>query len=130
MVGMTLSSRTFMVIGALSGLLSVAAGAFGAHALESRLDSKSIATFQTAARYQIIHALALLIVAWFCMQGASARLRVAGWSFIVGTILFCVRLYALSLGGPRILGAITPFGGLAFMVGWGSLALHGWAQGK
>ena len=116
--------RTFLAIAALLGLLAVAAGAFGAHALEARLTPDRLAIFETAARYQMYHALALLAVA---LAGAllreSATLNAAGWSFLAGTIVFCGSLYLLALGGPRWLGAITPIGGLAFLAGWALLGL-------
>ena len=117
--------RTFLALAALFGLLAVAAGAFGAHALESRLTADRLAIFETAARYQMYHALALLGVAWVAstLPGAGALASAAGWAFVVGTLVFCGSLYLLALGGPRWLGAITPIGGLGFLTGWALLGL-------
>jgi uncharacterized membrane protein YgdD (TMEM256/DUF423 family) len=116
-------SRVFFALGALSGLISVAAGAFGAHALRHRLAPESLSVFETAARYQMYHALALLAAAWAESRSPDALPRWAGWCFLVGTVLFSGSLYALALTGTRWLGAITPLGGVAFMVGWLCLAL-------
>jgi uncharacterized membrane protein YgdD (TMEM256/DUF423 family) len=116
-------NRMFLGAGAISGFLAVAAGAFGAHALRARLPSESLAIFETAARYQMYHALALIAVAWLGSRSASNTADWAGWLFLVGTILFSGSLYALALTGVRWLGAITPLGGLAFLAGWLCLAL-------
>ncbi len=108
--------RTFLALGALSAFVSVAAGAFGAHALRARLAPDLLAVFETGARYQMFHALALLAVAWAVGRwpGAAA----AGWLFLAGTLLFSGSLYALALTGARGLGAVTPVGGVAFLAGW------------
>jgi len=110
--------RLFFSIGALSALLSVAAGAFGAHALRARLSPEYLAVFETAARYQMYHALSLLAVAWAVGRWPGSLPQWAGWLFVAGTVLFCGSLYALALTGVRWLGAITPLGGIAFLVGW------------
>jgi uncharacterized membrane protein YgdD (TMEM256/DUF423 family) len=115
--------RLFVILGALSALLSVAAGAFGAHALRARLSPEYLATFETGARYQMYHALGLLAVAWIASRWPGPFPQWAGWLFVAGTVLFSGSLYALSLTGIRWLGAITPFGGVAFMAGWLCLAL-------
>ena len=115
--------RLFFSIGALSALVSVAAGAFGAHALRARLSPAYLATFETAARYQMYHALALLAVAWAITRWPGQLPSTAGWLFVVGTVLFCGSLYGLALTEVRWLGAITPLGGLAFLAGWLCLAL-------
>jgi uncharacterized membrane protein YgdD (TMEM256/DUF423 family) len=117
--------RTFLAIAALFGLLAVAAGAFGAHALEARLTPERLAIFETAARYQMYHALALLAVAIVAAlrPESSSLLNAAGWSYVAGTLVFCGTLYLLALGAPRWLGAITPIGGLAFLAGWALLGL-------
>ncbi len=115
--------RLFFVLGCLFALTSVAAGAFGAHWLDSRLSAKALDTFQTAARYQTYHALALLVSAWAWSRWPGWGAEAAGYAFVIGILLFCGSLYALSFGSPRILGAVAPLGGLAFMVGWGCLAL-------
>ena len=116
--------RLFFSLGAGSALLAVAAGAFGAHGLRSRLGPGSLAIFETAARYQMYHALGLLAVAWAANQWGGALPNWAGWLFVVGTVLFCGSLYALALTGIGWLGAVTPLGGLAFLAGWLCLVLR------
>ena len=115
--------RLFFGIGALSALVSVAAGAFGAHALRARLTAEYLAVFETAARYQMYHALGLLAVAWAITRWASPLPVWAGWLFVAGTVLFSGSLYILALTGTRWWGAVTPLGGVAFLVGWLCLAL-------
>ena len=119
--------RTFFVLGSLSGGLAVALGAFAAHGLRSRLTPDLLASFETGARYQMYHALALLAVAWAVTHWTRSAFPVyAGWLFVVGTILFSFSLYLLALTGARWLGAITPLGGVAFVAGWVCLALAAW----
>jgi len=108
------------MFGALSALLGVAAGAFGAHALRGRLTPEMLAVFETGVRYQIVHALALVALTAVPLPGG--RLLAPGWLFVVGTVLFSGSLYALALSGVRPLGAITPLGGLCFLTGWAMLA--------
>lgn len=124
--------RIFSVLGALSAALAVAAGAFGAHALRARVEPRMLEVFETAARYQMYHALGLFAVAWVISRavqataigtGAMAAPRatfavVAGWLFVAGTLLFSGSLYAMTLTGVRALGAITPVGGVCFIAGW------------
>ena len=119
--------RIFFALGSLSGLLGVAAGAFGAHGLRDRLGPEMLAVWETAARYQLIHALALLAVAWAVTRWPGAATAAAGWLFITGTLVFSGSLYLLSLSGVRWLGAITPIGGVAFIAGWACLV---WAALK
>jgi uncharacterized membrane protein YgdD (TMEM256/DUF423 family) len=112
----------------ISGFLAVALGAFGAHGLQSRLadaadGAKRLAWWQTAAQYHLLHALAIAVVAFAVARAPAARF--AGIAFCVGTLLFSGSLYAMALGAPRILGAVTPFGGLAFLAGWATLAYIG-----
>lgn len=114
--------RRFLFLGALSGLIAVAAGAFGAHGLKGRLAPEMLAVFETGARYQAYHALALLAVATLAGRFPGRALGAAGWLFALGTLVFSGSLYALALSGVRALGAITPFGGAAFLAGWGCLA--------
>ena len=114
--------RHFFGIGALSAFVAVAAGAFGAHALRGALSPDLLDVFETAARYQMYHALALLAVGWASSRGPSRAATLAGWLFVAGTILFSGSLYTLSLSGARWLGAITPLGGAAFLGGWLALA--------
>jgi uncharacterized membrane protein YgdD (TMEM256/DUF423 family) len=109
----------FGVLGAVSAFCSVALGAFGAHALKSRLSAEALAIFETGARYQMFHALALLLVAAL----PKIRAALAGWFFLAGTIFFSGSLYAIALTGVRGLGALTPFGGLCFLSGWAVLAV-------
>jgi uncharacterized membrane protein YgdD (TMEM256/DUF423 family) len=115
--------RLFFTLGSVSGLIAVAAGAFGAHALRARLSSDYLAVFETAARYQMYHALGLMAVAWAVSRWPGALPQWAGWLFVIGTVLFSGSLYGLALTGIRWLGAITPLGGAAFLAGWLCLAL-------
>lgn len=109
--------RLFPALGALFGAMAVAAGAFGAHALRARLEPRDLEVFETAARYQMYHALALLAVAW-AMGGNRQWGLAAGWLFVAGVVVFSGSLYALVLTGQRWLGAVTPLGGVAFILGW------------
>jgi uncharacterized membrane protein YgdD (TMEM256/DUF423 family) len=115
--------RLFVMLGAASAFVAVAAGAFGAHGLRARLAPDLLAVFETAARYQMYHALALLAVAWAAARWPGPLPQWAGWLFVAGTVLFSGSLYALALSGVRWLGAITPLGGAAFLAGWICLAL-------
>lgn len=110
--------RLFFSLGALSALMAVASGAFGAHGLRTRLGPELLAIFETAARYQMYHALSLLAVAWAATRWPGALVQWAGWLFVGGTILFSGSLYALALTGARWWGTITPFGGVSFLAGW------------
>ena len=116
---MTQPGRFFLVAAALSAALAVAAGAFGAHGLSTHVTPERLATFETAARYQMYHALALLAIGLLMeRQPEAALLRRAAWLFLAGTVLFSGSLYLLVLTDTPILGAITPFGGVAFIAGW------------
>jgi uncharacterized membrane protein YgdD (TMEM256/DUF423 family) len=122
-------SNMLLALGALLGGLGVAAGAFGAHALKAVLPAEMQAVFETAVRYQMYHALALLIIGgarWGPPDGQSL-VQTAGWCFVAGVLLFSGSLYVLALSGIRWLGAVTPLGGAAFLIGWGLLA---WAALK
>lgn len=114
--------RLFFATGALSALVGVAAGAFGAHGLKSRLSPEMLGVFETGVRYQMYHAFALIAVAWALSRWPGTLLTTSGWLFLAGTLLFSGSLYLLSLTGVRWLGAITPLGGLAFLAGWLCLA--------
>jgi uncharacterized membrane protein YgdD (TMEM256/DUF423 family) len=120
--------RLWSVLGAINAIAAIAAGAFGAHALRARLPVERLAVFETASRYHMYHALGLIAVAWLAhvrAGGSSAGLvAAAGWLMLAGIVLFSGSLYALTLSGVRALGAVTPFGGLAFMLGW---AMFAWA---
>lgn len=117
--------RLFAMIGAASAGLAVAAGAFGAHALRARVEPRLLEVFETGARYQMYHALALFAVAWLVGQGGRVAppATAAGWLFVAGTLLFSGSLYAMTFTGIRALGAITPLGGLCFLAGWLLLAV-------
>jgi len=115
--------RLFFSLGSASAFLAVAAGALGAHALRGRLGPDSLSVFETAARYQMYHALALLAVSWASTRWSESLTQSAGWLFTVGTVLFSGSLYGLAFTGVRWLGAITPLGGVAFLAGWICLAL-------
>lgn len=118
-----------MGLGALNAFLAVAAGAFGAHALKARLTPDMLAVFETGARYHMYHALGLLAVGLLAHARPSGLLQGAGVAMLVGIALFSGSLYALALSGVRALGAITPLGGLGFLVGWLLLALAAWRSG-
>ena len=115
--------RLFVTLGAASAFVAVAAGAFGAHALRARIAPDLLAVFETGARYQMYHALALVAVAWVAARWPGPLPQWAGWLFVVGTVLFSGSLYALALSGIRWLGAVTPLGGAAFLAGWICLAM-------
>lgn len=115
--------RLFFFLGSVSAGVAVALGAFGAHALKARLSPEMLAVYDTGVRYQMFHALALLAVAWAGTRWPnSAAISASGWLFVAGTLLFSGSLYALSLSGVRGLGAVTPIGGLAWLLGWAALA--------
>jgi uncharacterized membrane protein YgdD (TMEM256/DUF423 family) len=115
--------KTFLFVGAVAGFLAVALGAFGAHGLRARLSPDMLAVFETAVRYHMYHALAILLVALMLGRFDGWMFRAAGWAFTVGIVVFSGSLYLLAITGNTILGAITPIGGLAFLVGWGFLAV-------
>ncbi len=120
--------RHFLGIGAVSACVAVAAGAFGAHGLRDVVSAERLVVWETAARYQMYHALGLLIVAYLTAQKSAGPARLGGWLFVAGTIVFSGSLYALTLTGITILGAITPLGGLAFIAGWLVLAWGVWRR--
>jgi uncharacterized membrane protein YgdD (TMEM256/DUF423 family) len=115
--------RSFFALGSLFAFLAVGVGAFGAHALKDSFGPGMAEVFETGVRYQFYHAIALFAVAYAVVRWPSSSAGLAGWLFIAGIILFSGSLYALSLTGIRVLGAITPLGGLAFLAGW---AVLGW----
>jgi uncharacterized membrane protein YgdD (TMEM256/DUF423 family) len=130
------ASRLWIFIGALSGALSVITGAFGAHALRERVTMRALEVYQTGCQYQLTHALALVALGIWIRQltlvtqtNSTASLSLAnwaGWAFTIGTVLFSGSLYALALTDVKILGAITPFGGLSFIFGWIMIAVSAW----
>ena len=115
--------RLFFAFGALSAGMAVAAGAFGAHSLRTRVEPRLLDVFETAARYQMYHALALLAVAWAYTRWPGALVVSSGWLFVAGTLLFSGSLYLMTFTGIRWLGAVTPFGGVCWIVAWALLAL-------
>lgn len=117
-----MTSRGFFALGALCAALTVAAGAFGAHALKNTLGADQLAVFETAVRYQGMHAFGLIVVAWAVERWPGRLSRAAGWLLLAGIGLFCGSLYAISLFGLRGVGLLTPLGGLAFIAGWLCLA--------
>jgi len=121
-----LNSSQLLVLGSFFAGCAVAAGAFGAHFLKGSLDTSMLAVFETAARYHMYHALGLCIVAWAVDRWPEKRFESAGWLFMVGILLFCGSLYAMSLSGTRWLGAVTPLGGMAFLTGWILLGYRAW----
>ena len=110
----------WVLIGAVSGFLGVALGAFGAHGLPKDTPPEALEWWKTAAQYHLIHALALLLAGLASLHGP--RVDLAGWCFLVGTLIFSGTLYAMTLGAPRILGAVTPIGGVLLLAGWIALA--------
>ncbi len=117
-----MSERTLYVVGALTALFGVAAGAFGAHLLSEMLEPDRLATFETGVRYQMYHALALFAAGRGAARWPRGTASLAGTFFLIGIIIFSGTCYALAVGAPRWLGAVTPLGGLSLMVGWGLLA--------
>ena len=116
--------RTIFSLGAFLGGLAVAAGAFGAHALKSRVAADMLAVWDTAARYQMLHALALLGLAWAVTRWPDAGLAATAWLWLAGVLIFSGSLYLLVLTGHRWLGAVTPIGGVALIAGWAWAALR------
>ena len=115
--------KTWLLIGSVMGFISVAGGAFGAHALKARISADMITVFTTGTRYLMLHAVALLAVGLLADRLASTSLTVAGWALSLGTLLFTGSLWLLAGTGIRWLGAVTPIGGLTLLVGWVALAV-------
>jgi uncharacterized membrane protein YgdD (TMEM256/DUF423 family) len=108
---------------AFIGLIGVGLGAFGAHGLEGRLTEQGEGWWQTATLYALVHAAAALAVS---LSGRGGSLFVwSGWAFVIGAVIFSGSLYAMALGGPRWLGAVTPIGGVSFLAGWGLMLVAG-----
>ncbi len=121
--------KLFLVLAAVNGFLSVALGAFAAHALNGRLPAQLMSTFQTGVQYHMYHSLALLGIGILSVQyPASPLLRSSGLLLLAGILIFSGSLYILSLSGVRWLGAITPIGGLALLAGWATLAWFAWSE--
>lgn len=122
-------SFRFAFLGAVFAATAVAAGAFGAHALKTILDPPMLAVYETAARYQMYHALGLFVVAWLCRETHSRWAVKAGWLFCAGILLFSGSLYIVALGGIKWMGALTPLGGASFIGGWTCIAWTAWRAG-
>lgn len=115
-------ARLFMLMGSVGGFLSVAFGAFGAHALKDRLDAYHLSVFKTGVEYQFLHSLALLLLGALSVKVPEASLKWTGYAFVLGILIFSGSLYTLALTGTKAWGAVTPLGGVAFLVGWLLLA--------
>jgi uncharacterized membrane protein YgdD (TMEM256/DUF423 family) len=120
------TSQLWTVVGAIYGFMAVACGAFGAHALQSRLDARLLQIWHTASHYQMAHALALVALGSWLSSNPGQNANVAGVGFSVGTLIFSGSLYLLALTDIRWLGAITPIGGTLFLTGWLSWAWIAW----
>ncbi len=122
-----MTARLALTMGALLAMVSVALGAFGAHALKGRLEADMAAVWQTAVQYHGWHALALLAAGLLLLHRPDAgAVAIAAWLFAAGIVLFSGSLYMLALTGTRGLGAVTPLGGLAFLAGWAAFAWGAW----
>jgi uncharacterized membrane protein YgdD (TMEM256/DUF423 family) len=121
--------QRLILAGSILAGLGVGAGAFGAHMLKGLLDPPMLAVYDTATRYQMYHAFGMILAGFAARVSDDTRLAMAGWLFALGILLFCGSLYAVALFGIRWLGAITPFGGLAFIIGWGLLGWRVWQGG-
>ena len=115
--------KTFLLTGAAAGFLAVALGAFGAHGLRARLSPDMLAVFETGVRYHMYHAIAIVLVGLIAARLDGWLIRAAGWCFAAGVVLFSGSLYALAISGITVFGAITPIGGLAFLLGWAFLVV-------
>ncbi len=113
----------WFAVGAVTAGVGVALGAFGAHGLKSRVEADLLAVFETGVRYHLYHALALLAVGWAATRWPGSAVAAAGWLFLTGIVVFSGSLYLMTLTGARWLGAITPLGGLSFILGWVALAV-------
>lgn len=122
-------AKQWLLLAGVFGFLSVALGAFGAHALKNLLDANSRNIYNTAVLYQMFHTLALMGVGLLQATLPQSNYRLAGWSFVAGMVLFCGSLYLLAISGMKWLGAVTPVGGLAFLAGWVAM-LHTTARGQ
>jgi uncharacterized membrane protein YgdD (TMEM256/DUF423 family) len=120
------TARAFLILAGLLGFIGVALGAFGAHALRRRVPPERLETFETGVRYLLIHALALAATAWVVTLEDAGAATLAGWAFVVGSMLFSGSLFVLALTGDRRWGAVTPLGGLAFLAGWALWVTAAW----
>jgi uncharacterized membrane protein YgdD (TMEM256/DUF423 family) len=119
--------KIFVLLGSLNAFLGVALGAFGAHGLKSKVAPEMLVVWQTGVQYHLVHALGLLLIGILChLMPESSMARNAGWAIMIGIILFSGSLYVMVLSGIRVLGVITPLGGVAFLIGWLLLVLAAW----
>ncbi len=124
------NNNQWLFLGSIFAGLGVTLGAFGAHALEDRLSEDDLSTYETAVRYQMYHAFALLILYTLSQTLQVKKVRMIGWAFVFGIILFSGSLYLLLISGISLLGAITPFGGVSFLLGWFILAKEAYLASK
>lgn len=121
--------KVFVVLGSLSAFAGVALGAFGAHGLKNKVAPEMLVVWQTGVQYHLVHALGLLLIGILChLMPEAATVRNAGWAILLGTVLFSGSLYLLVLTNIKPLGLVTPFGGIAFLVGWLLLGIAAWRQ--
>jgi uncharacterized membrane protein YgdD (TMEM256/DUF423 family) len=119
--------KLFIILGSLNALIGVGLGAFGAHGLKSKVAPDMLTVWETAVQYHLIHALGLIMIGILCqLMPESSLVRTSGWLLLAGIVMFSGSLYALVLTGTKLLGIITPIGGVAFLVGWLLLALSAW----
>lgn len=119
--------KIFVVLGSLSAFLGVGLGAFGAHGLKTKVTPEMLAVWQTGVLYHLVHALGLLLIGILChLMPEATTARNAGWAILLGTVLFSGSLYLMVLTGIKPLGMITPFGGIAFLLGWLLLGIAAW----
>jgi uncharacterized membrane protein YgdD (TMEM256/DUF423 family) len=116
-------TQSWFAVGALACGLGVGLGAFGAHGLKARVSADLLVIFETGVRYQMYHALALLAVGWASTRWPGTLVNTSGWLFVAGILVFSGSLYVMTFTGLRWLGAITPIGGLCFILGWLALAM-------
>jgi uncharacterized membrane protein YgdD (TMEM256/DUF423 family) len=121
--GMAEGTRLWFIVGATLAFFAVAFGAFGAHGLKDRLSADDLKTYETAARYHMYHALALLAVAYAAQRFGGSLVTASGWLLLAGTLIFSGSLYVLAISGIKILGAVAPIGGACLLAGWACLAL-------
>jgi len=118
------TAKWFLLLGSLNALLAVVLGAFGAHGLKARLPQELLAVYQTGVQYHLYHALGLIVVGLVATQfPVSGWLKGSGWLMLTGIVIFSGSLYAMSIGGVRAFGAITPVGGVVFILAWVMLAI-------
>ncbi|MCK4509481.1 MAG: DUF423 domain-containing protein [Desulfuromonadales bacterium] len=121
--------KVFVMLGSLSAFVGVALGAFGAHGLKAKVTPEMLTVWQTGVQYHLVHALGLVLIGILCqLMPETALLRNAGWMILAGTCLFSGSLYVMVLSDIRVLGMITPLGGIAFLVGWLMVAVASWQQ--